>query len=360
MNISENTVAYVGSRTTPARNGQGKGIEVYDIGPGAPDADRWTLLQTVELDNPTFLAVDHTRRYLYAVHGDLSHVSAFRIEPGTGRLGDLGSQETGGRNPAHLAVDPSNRFLVVANHSSGSVASLPLREDGRLGPVTDLLLLPGEPGPHRAEQTGAKPHHVPFAPDGRFLAVPGKGLDRVFTLALDATPGKLSPIGGTPSGVRWRAYRPCPVRRLRQSGTAVAVRSRSARRAVRLRLQPWRRRGQHPWGPGARHHRRLRRLGGGRNAAARGVAVHRGHPPAVLLLRSGRPAALRRQRAQPHHHHVRRGRGQRGAPSVGWGAGHGIARVHRVLAAAERSVRDPRRGTPRMKCPRPPHEERRG
>ncbi|WP_063726925.1 lactonase family protein [Streptomyces sp. RTd22] len=188
----EHTVAYVGSRTTPARNGQGKGIEVYDVGPGAPGAHRWTLLQTVELDNPTFLAVDHTRRYLYAVHGDLGHVSAFRIEPGTGRLGDLGSQETGGRNPAHLAVDPSNRFLVVANHSSGSVASLPLREDGRLGPVTDLLLLPGEPGPHRAEQTGAKPHHVPFAPDGRFLAVPDKGLDRVFTLALDAMSGKLS------------------------------------------------------------------------------------------------------------------------------------------------------------------------
>ncbi|MFF7653100.1 lactonase family protein [Streptomyces sp. NPDC007983] len=185
----ENTVAYVGSRTTPGRNGRGKGIEVYDVGPGA---DHWTPLQTVELDNPAFLAVDHTRRYLYAVHGDLTYVSAFRVEPGTGRLSALGRQETGGRNPAHLAVAPSNRFLAVANHSSGSVASLPLREDGRLGPVTDLLLLPGEPGPHRTEQTGSKPHQVPFTPDGRFLVVPDKGLDRLFTLALDATPGKLS------------------------------------------------------------------------------------------------------------------------------------------------------------------------
>ncbi|MEV6594480.1 lactonase family protein [Streptomyces acidicola] len=185
----------MGSRTTAAREGRGKGIEVYDVG---PDGHTWTLLQTVELDNPTFLAADRTRRFLYAVHGDFTYVSAYRIDPGTGRLTALGHQETGGRNPAHLAVDPSNRFLVVANHSSGTVATLPLRNDGRLGPLTDLLSLPGEPGPHRTDQTGAKPHHVPFSPDGRFIVVPDKGLDRIFTLTLDAASGKLG-FGPVPS-----------------------------------------------------------------------------------------------------------------------------------------------------------------
>ncbi|WAP60037.1 lactonase family protein [Streptomyces sp. S465] len=189
------TVAYVGSRTTAEREGEGKGIEVYEVG---PHGTGWTLLQTVELDNPTFLAVDHTRRFLYAVHGDFTYASAYRIDPDTGRLTALGTQETGGRNPAHLAVDPSNRFLVVANHSSGSVATLPLRKDGSLGPVADLLSLPGEPGPHRTDQTGSKPHQVPFSPDGRFIVVPDKGLDRIFTLTLDATSGKLS-LGPVPS-----------------------------------------------------------------------------------------------------------------------------------------------------------------
>ncbi|WNM34786.1 lactonase family protein [Streptomyces sp. Li-HN-5-11] len=185
----EGTVAYVGSRTTAAREGKGKGIEVHDV---SADGTTWRLLQTVKLDNPTFLAVDHTRRYLYAVHGDFTYVSAYRIAPGTGLLTALGRQETGGRNPAHLAVDPSNRFLIVANHSSGTVASLPLLDDGSLGPVVDLLPLPGDPGPHRTEQTGSKPHHVPFSPDGRHVVVPDKGVDRVFTLTLDADSGKLS------------------------------------------------------------------------------------------------------------------------------------------------------------------------
>ncbi|MFE7275026.1 lactonase family protein [Streptomyces sp. NPDC057623] len=189
------TVAYVGSRTTADREGKGKGIEVYDVSPGG---EHWTPLQTVELDNPTFLATDRTRRYLYAVHGDFTYVSAYRIAPGSGRLTALGRQETGGRNPAHLAVDPSNRFLVVANHSSGTVATLPLLADGGLGPRTDLLSLPGAPGPHRTEQTGAKPHHVPFSPDGRFIVVPDKGLDRIFTLTLDAESGKLG-FGPVPS-----------------------------------------------------------------------------------------------------------------------------------------------------------------
>ncbi|MGO4758308.1 lactonase family protein, partial [Streptomyces sp. 2MCAF27] len=53
-------------------------------------------------------------------------------------------------------------------------------------------------GPHRTEQTGAKPHHVPFSPDGRFVVVPDKGLDRIFTLALDTGSGKLS-YGPVPS-----------------------------------------------------------------------------------------------------------------------------------------------------------------
>ncbi|MFJ9558447.1 lactonase family protein [Streptomyces fuscichromogenes] len=190
------TVAYVGSRTTAERSGQGRGIEVYGLG---PHGDAWKPLQTVELENPTFLAADHTRRFLYAVHGDFSYISAYRIDPDTGLLTALGRQETGGRNPAHLAVDPTNRFLVVANHSSGTVVTLPLAADGRPGPVADSLSLPGTPGPHRTEQTGSKPHHVPFSPDGRFVVVPDKGLDRIFTLTVDPMSGRLALADPAPS-----------------------------------------------------------------------------------------------------------------------------------------------------------------
>ncbi len=96
----------------------------------------------------------------------------------------------------HLAVDPSNKFLVVANHLTAgdyvsNVAVLPIGEDGRIGAVTDLVPLKGAVGPHRVEQPFAKPHQICFDPAGGLIAVPDKGLDRVHSFRLD-TSGKLS------------------------------------------------------------------------------------------------------------------------------------------------------------------------
>jgi len=52
--------------------------------------------------------------------------------------------------------------------------------------------LPGEPGPDRKQQTSSHPHNAVFDPSGRFIAVPDKGLDRVFVFRLDAATGKLT------------------------------------------------------------------------------------------------------------------------------------------------------------------------
>jgi len=53
------------------------------------------------------------------------NATAFAIDASTGCLNPLNQQETGGTNGVHLAVDPSNRFLVVSNYS-GSLPSLRL------------------------------------------------------------------------------------------------------------------------------------------------------------------------------------------------------------------------------------------
>jgi 6-phosphogluconolactonase len=51
--------------------------------------------------------------------------------------------------------------------------------------------LEGKLGPHRVEQPFAKPHQVEFDPSGRFIVVPDKGLDLVFTYRIDAVARKL-------------------------------------------------------------------------------------------------------------------------------------------------------------------------
>lgn len=170
--------AYVGSRTTRERNARGVGITVYRY---AAETGACTLVQTLDdLVNPSFLTFNHAQTHLYCVHGDLSEVSSFAIDARTGELTKLNTVGTQGKNPVHLSVDPSNRFLAVANYATGAFALFPIREDGSLDDLAHLEPLPGETGPHRIEQGSAHPHMIPFDPSGRFLVIPDKGLDTVF------------------------------------------------------------------------------------------------------------------------------------------------------------------------------------
>jgi 6-phosphogluconolactonase (cycloisomerase 2 family) len=186
-------LAFVGCFTTAKRKARGTGIDVYriDRGWGA-----WHLADHVpDLVNPSFLITDATRNVLYSAHGDSDYASAFSIDAVSGKLRLLGRAATGGMNGVHPALDPSGRFLIVANYATGSVGVLPVRPDGSLADVTQVLPLPGEIGPNRIEQPGSRPHHVVFAPSGRFLLVPDKGLDRVFVLTFDAGRGRLAITG---------------------------------------------------------------------------------------------------------------------------------------------------------------------
>jgi 6-phosphogluconolactonase (cycloisomerase 2 family) len=181
--------AYVGSRTTRERNARGEGIGVFRVD---QDHGRLEPVDIVrDLVNPSFLALDRAGENLYAVHGDLQDISAFRVDRTTGRLAFLNRQDTGGKNPVHLALDPDGRHVVVSNHLGSSLAVLPVRPDGSLGERAQLVTLEGPLGPHRVEQKLAKPHFNPFAPDGRFVIVQDKGLDRTFSFRFEQ--GRLTP-----------------------------------------------------------------------------------------------------------------------------------------------------------------------
>jgi 6-phosphogluconolactonase len=188
--VANHGLAFVGSFTTARRKARGQGIHAYRID---HQSGTWSLTDHIgDLINPSFLITDPARSVLYAAHGDSDYASAFSIDPQAGTLHLLGRATTGGRNGVHLALDPFGRFLIVANYASGSLSVLPIRTDGSLGSVTQVLDLPGLTGPHGTEQTGAHPHHVVFDPSGRFVLVPDKGLDRIFVLTFDSDLGRLS------------------------------------------------------------------------------------------------------------------------------------------------------------------------
>lgn len=191
--------AYVGCFTEAGRDGRGKGIEVFSI----DESGVWTNIQTVKCVNPGFLAMDSRQKFLYVSHGDGTAASAYAIDPTSGTLTFLNQQATGGKNGAHLTVDPQDRFVLVANNSSGDIAVLPIKEDGSLAEVSDVVTLTGEPGPHRKDQNSSHPHQVSFGPSGKYVIVADVGLDRLFIYQFDSASGKL--IANNPPSVATRA-----------------------------------------------------------------------------------------------------------------------------------------------------------
>jgi 6-phosphogluconolactonase (cycloisomerase 2 family)/sirohydrochlorin ferrochelatase len=170
--------AYVGGYTTPDRDGRGNGINVYRVD---EVIGGWTHLQNIgELENPSLFTLNRASTRLYSVHGGRNLISAFAIDRQTGALTLLNQVDCQGNNPVDSALDPTERFLVIANYGTGAVAVMPIDQDGRLLPVSQVIPLEGTPGPDPKQQASSHPHAVIFDPTGQFVIVPDKGFDRTF------------------------------------------------------------------------------------------------------------------------------------------------------------------------------------
>jgi 6-phosphogluconolactonase len=192
------TFIYVGSYTrNPPGGGNDNpvGLSVFRFNPAN---GALTLVQEVPSPNPSFVALDPTRRFLYVVNEidnfegqRTGSAEAYAIDPATGEITLLNRQSVKGPIPAHLAVDPTGHYLIVANYVGGNFVVLPIESDGRLGPVVDEVIDKGH-GPNAQRQASPHPHGITFDPAGRFLATADLGTDeiQVFQLAN----GRLVPI----------------------------------------------------------------------------------------------------------------------------------------------------------------------
>jgi 6-phosphogluconolactonase len=156
------------------------------------------LHRTTDIEHPFFMALSPDHRFLYSIHatafGGEEHeqVAAYQIEGRNGRLKLLNRQSAHGSASCYLDVDATGRALLVANYSSGSVASLPVREDGSLGEASSFIQHAGSSvDPKR--QTGPYAHSIVVSPDNRFAYAADLGLDQVLSYRLDAESAKLSP-----------------------------------------------------------------------------------------------------------------------------------------------------------------------
>jgi 6-phosphogluconolactonase (cycloisomerase 2 family) len=143
------------------------------------------------LENPALFTLTRDSSRLYSVHGGRNLISAFAVDKATGMLTLLNQVDCQGNNPVDSALDPTERFLVIANYGTGAVAVMPIAEDGRLQAVSQLIQLQGTPGPDPKQQASSHPHAVIFDPSGQFVIVPDKGFDRTFFFRF--ADGRLTP-----------------------------------------------------------------------------------------------------------------------------------------------------------------------
>lgn len=186
-------IVYVGTYT---RGGASRGI--YRLKLDGATGKLTPLGATGGIENPSFLAIHPSQKYLYAVceiadfDGKRSGgVAAFKINDDHS-LTRLNQQPSGGAGPCHLVVDAAGENVLVANYGSGAVACLPIQEDGRLAPPSSVIQHHGS-SVNKRRQSAPHAHSINLAPDNRFAFAADLGLDKILVYRFDGEQGKLSP-----------------------------------------------------------------------------------------------------------------------------------------------------------------------
>jgi 6-phosphogluconolactonase len=159
-----------------------------------------TLLQTVpSLESPSFITVHPTQKYLYSVNrgkADIADqggsVSAYGIDPATGRLSGLNNKSSYGDGPCYVEVDKTGKYIFISHYGEGNLTVLSLFKDGLVGSVSDAKKYTGS-GVHPERQQSPHIHSTVVSPDNKFVYVMDLGTDKIYIYDFNSDSGTLSP-----------------------------------------------------------------------------------------------------------------------------------------------------------------------
>ena len=191
---------------------------IYSLRFNQQDAS-WQLLDSAQLSNPSFLAIDSRRNLIYAVSengGPTDALNLLSLNPATGAMQLLVSQLTQSAAPCYVSFGPSNtatetsgntatnpsspaaetsggsatetpRMAVTANYTGGSLSLFPLDEQGYPQPLDTLFM--GQTNLHDpVRQEAPHVHCAHFAPDGRYLFATDFSSDRLLRFRVQIEP----------------------------------------------------------------------------------------------------------------------------------------------------------------------------
>ncbi|MCU1477706.1 MAG: 6-phosphogluconolactonase [Subtercola sp.] len=138
-----------------------------------------------EMRNPSWVTTTADGRFLYSVIETVEFegrpgggAAAYARDRETGALTLLNTVSSDGVEPAHIELDPNERFVLVANYRTGSVSVFARLADGGLGAMVEHVQHEGS-SLHPIRQTGPHAHQIVFDPIAGDVLVPDLGLDAV-------------------------------------------------------------------------------------------------------------------------------------------------------------------------------------
>ena len=136
---------------------------------------------------PMAITVDPTGRYVYVANRDSDNVSAYSIDAASGALAPVGgSPFAAGDAPKSISVDPTGKFVYIANKDSDNISAF------RIDPATGSLApIAGAPF-----ASGIEPNSIAIHPSGTFAFVANGGdvinTGTISVYGIDATTGALT------------------------------------------------------------------------------------------------------------------------------------------------------------------------
>ena len=204
--------AYAGTYTSAVdggANGEGIYLFEFDTRTGAL-ADGKLVAKT---PNPSWIVIHPSKKYLYAINevtnfaGGSGSVSAFAMDEASGELKLINTVSSEGAGPAHMSLDRTGKFALVANYAGGTIAVLPINADGSLGAAVDVHRDTDSLGAKHATDSPRgsfaisghdKPHAHMILPDptNKFVLATDLAQDRIYVYRFDSTTGKLTATEG--------------------------------------------------------------------------------------------------------------------------------------------------------------------
>ena len=152
------------------------------------------------IGNPFFLSLSPGKSTLYSIHaedgfGGEKHeeVAAFKVVDASGKLKLLNKQSTHGTASCYLDVGKKGNLLVVANYSTGDVASYRLKRDGVVQESATFYEHEGS-SVNESRQQEPHAHCIVVSPDNKYVYSADLGIDQIVAYKI-AKNGQIHPLG---------------------------------------------------------------------------------------------------------------------------------------------------------------------